>query len=191
MPKTPAVAITQLLQDWKAGDADALERLMPLVHDELRRLARQHMGRERPGHTLQPTALVHEAYLRLLKIKSIKWEDRDHFFAVAARLMRRILVDSARARHAQKRGDGQEPVPLDCAPAASSPDDGLLALENALVKLEAFDERKARVVELRFFTGQTVEEAARVLGVSPRTVKRDWLLAKAWLAAELSGLDDM
>lgn len=161
---------------------------MPLVHNELRRLARRHMGRERLGHTLQPTALVNEAYLRLLEIKQIEWQDRDHFFAVAARLMRRILVDSARARQAQKRGDGIRPVSLeDVLSPQSHHHDGLLELENALQKLEEMDPRKARVVELRFFTGLSVEEAARVLGVSTRTVKRDWLFAKAWLSSEISG----
>src|ERR1700754_5216134 len=141
---SPPVRITELLKEWKAGHDGALEQLMPLVHDELRRLARRHMGRERPGHTLQPTALVNEAYLRLLEIKEIRWQDRDHFFAVAARLMRRILVDSARARRAQKRGDGVIPVSLDdlAIPAVElDADHSLLELEKALLKLEAMDAR--------------------------------------------------
>jgi RNA polymerase sigma-70 factor (ECF subfamily) len=159
------------------------------VHDELRRLARRHMKREKPEHTLQPTALVNEAYLRLVNLKRLQWEDRNHFFAIAARLMRRILVDSARARRTHKRGDGVSPVQIEdvaAPPAESDPDHALLELEKALLKLETMDARKARVVELRFFTGLSVEETGQVLGVSPRTIKRDWLFAKAWLSSQLS-----
>jgi RNA polymerase sigma-70 factor (ECF subfamily) len=180
--------ITRLLQEWSAGEDDALERLVPLVYKELRRLARQHMGRERHGHTLQPTALVSEAFLRLLDIKQVVWQDREHFFAVAARLMRRILVDSARARGAHKRGDGIQPISLDDLPDhPPSPQYDLLPLDQALLKLEGMDARKARVVELRVFMGLSIEEAAVALGVSGETVKRDWRLAKAWLSAELQG----
>jgi RNA polymerase sigma factor (TIGR02999 family) len=178
--------ITRLLHDWSSGDEEALNVLMPLVHRELRLLARQHMRRERNQHTLQATALVSEAYLRLLELKQIQWEDREHFFAVAARLMRRILVDAARARNAQKRGVGEEAVPLDEAQAArSDPENELLFVDEALQSLQAMDKRKAQVVELRVFMGLSVEEAAEVLGVSAETVKRDWRLAKAWLKREL------
>jgi RNA polymerase sigma factor (TIGR02999 family) len=180
--------ITRLLQEWSAGEDEALERLVPLVYKELRRLARHHMGRERQGHTLQPTALVSEAFLRLLGIKQVVWQDREHFFAVAARLMRRILVDSARARGSHKRGDGIRPVSLDgLANHPPIPQYDLLPLDEALLKLEGMDTRKARVVELRVFMGLSVEEAAVALGVSSETVKRDWRLAKAWLSAELQG----
>jgi RNA polymerase sigma factor (TIGR02999 family) len=178
--------ITQLLHEWSAGSEEALDVLMPLVHRELRLLARRHMGQERQGHTLQATALVSEAYLRLLELKQIQWEDREHFFAVAARLMRRILVDAARARDAQKRGLGVQPVSLDEAESkeVNAPSD-LLFVDEALKRLQAFDARKAQVVELRVFMGLSVEEAALVLEVSTETVKRDWRLAKAWLKQEL------
>ena len=153
--------ITRLLHDWSTGDDEALNILMPLVHRELRQLARQHMRSERHGHTLQATALVSEAYLRLLTLKQIQWEDRDHFFAVAARLMRRILVDAARARDAEKRGFGTEPVPLDQAESKEDHSAGdLLFVDEALRKLQAFDARKAQVVELRVFMGLSVEETA-------------------------------
>ena len=178
--------ITRLLHEWSSGDEEALNVLMPLVHRELRLLARRHMHHERQGHTLQATALVSEAYLRLLELKQIQWEDREHFFAVAARLMRRILVDAARARDAQKRGLGVDPVPLDEAESkeiGASAD--LLFVDEALQRLQAFDARKAQVIELRVFMGLSVEEAALVLGVSAETVKRDWRLAKAWLKQEL------
>lgn len=177
--------ITQLLRAWGGGNRQALDDLLPLVHDELRQIARCHMRGERERHTLQPTALVSEAYLRLLEIKEIRWEDREHFFAVAARLMRRILIDSARARKAAKRGDGVQPLPLEDAQAALAPAADLIAVDQALRKLAAVDARKARIVELRVFMGLTVEEVANVLGVSPETVKRDWRLSKAWLATEL------
>jgi RNA polymerase sigma factor (TIGR02999 family) len=160
------------------------------VHRELQQLARRHMRQERHGHTLQATALVSEAYLRLLELKQIQWEDREHFFAVAARLMRRILVDAARARHAQKRGDGVETVPLEEAQSAeSNPEGDLLFVDEALRSLQAVDKRKAQVVELRVFMGLSVEQAASVLGVSTETVKRDWRLAKAWLKRELEPAD--
>lgn len=159
---------------------------MSLVHRELRQIARLHMRSERHGHTLQATALVSEAYLRLLNLKQIQWEDRDHFFAVAARLMRRILVDAARARDSQKRGLGVEPLPLDRAESKEDhPAADLLFVDEALRRLQAFDARKAQVVELRVFVGLSVEEAAAALGVSVETVKRDWRLAKAWLKHEL------
>lgn len=178
--------ITRLLHDWSSGDEEALNVLIPLVHRELRLLARQHMRRERHDHTLQATALVSEAYMRLLELKQIRWEDREHFFAVAARLMRRILVDAARARNAQKRGVGEQMVPLEEAQSAHrDPESELLFVDEALQSLQALDKRKAQVVELRIFMGLSVEEAAEVLGVSAETVKRDWRLAKAWLKREL------
>ena len=178
--------ITRLLHEWSSGDEEALNVLVPLVHRELRQLARRQMNQERQGHTLQATALVSEAYLRLLDLKQIQWEDREHFFAVAARLMRRILVDAARARDAQKRGLGIEPVPLDHAESKETGAQAdLLFVDEALKRLQAFDVRKAQVVELRVFMGLSVEEAALVLQVSTETVKRDWRLAKAWLKREL------
>lgn len=185
---SPEARITRLLHQWSAGDEEALQILMPLVHRELRQLARRHMRHERESHTLQATALVNEAYLRLLEVKQIRWEDREHFFAVAARLMRRILVESARARDAQKRGGGARPVPLEEADvaASSSPAADLLCVDEALRTLEALDARKAQVVELRVFMGLSVDEAAVVLGVSAETVKRDWRLAKSWMAQHLA-----
>lgn len=189
MSRTPGT-ITELLTKWKEGREEALDRLIPLVHQELCALARAQMRSERVGHTLQATALVNEAYLRLVAIKKVQWEDRNHFFAVSARLMRRILVDSARARQSEKRGSGVRPISLEEAPAIpAAPEYGLLALDRALKKLEAMDARKVRIVELRYFAGCSVEETATILGVSPRTVKRDWVLAKAWLSSELSGGD--
>ncbi len=178
--------ITRLLRDWSSGDEEALNVLMPLVHRELRLLARQHLRHERHERTLQATALVSEAYLRLLELKQIQWEDREHFFAVSARLMRRILVDAARTRRAQKRGDGQPSMPLEAAQGAHrDAESELLFVDEALQSLQAVDKRKAQVVELRVFMGLSVEEAAGVLGVSEETVKRDWRLAKAWLKREL------
>jgi RNA polymerase sigma-70 factor (ECF subfamily) len=175
--------VTELLHAWSAGDERALEDLIPVVYDELSRLARRKMAGERPGQTLQPTALVNEAYLRLLDVKRLKWQDRAHFYAIAARVMRRILVDHARRRHAQKRGDQVEVLPIDEVSVISTgPSYDVLTLDEALSTLEAIDARKARVVELRCFTGLTVEESAVALGVSPETVKRDWKMAKAMLA---------
>jgi RNA polymerase sigma factor (TIGR02999 family) len=179
--------ITRLLQEWSGGDEDALNALIPLVERELRRLARQRVARERPGMTLQATDLVNEAYLRLLDVKQVQWQDREHFFAVAVRVMRRILVDAGRSRAAQKRGDGVRPVPLEHAEEqAASPSYDLLALDEALKRLETIAPRRVRVVELRYFVGLSVEETAAALDVSVETVKRDWRLAKAWLAHELS-----
>jgi RNA polymerase sigma-70 factor, ECF subfamily len=178
--------ITELLLAWNGGDSDALGRLMPLVDDELRRLAHSYMARERSGHTLQTTALVNEAYLRLVDSSRVRWQNRAHFFAVSAQLMRRILVDFARARQKLKRGGDVVQVSLDDAGEISAergPD--LIALDDALKTLAAFDERKSRVVELRFFGGLSVEETAEVLEVSPVTVMRDWGMAKAWLLREL------
>ena len=162
-----------------------MERLIPLVHGELRRLARRHMGHERVGHTLQPTALVNEAYLRLIDISQVKWQNRAHFFAMSARLMRRILVDFARSRHYQKRGGGAQKVSLDEAMLSTERGGDLVALDDALVALAAVDARKSQVVEMRFFGGLSVEETAEALRVSVDTVMRDWKLAKVWLLREL------
>jgi RNA polymerase sigma-70 factor (ECF subfamily) len=178
--------VTELLHAWGAGDETALHRLVPLVESELRRLAGAYMARERPGHTLQPTALVNEAFLRLIDAQSVRWHGRAHFFGIAARLMRRVLVDHARARGFQKRGGGAQTVPLETTILVSrAPDIALLDLDRALDALAEVDERKARVVEMRFFGGLTVEETAGALGVSGDTVKRDWRLAKLWLLKTL------
>jgi RNA polymerase sigma-70 factor (ECF subfamily) len=184
---TPAPAdVTALLRAWRGGSEAALDRLMPLVHDELRQIARRHMRRERPGHSLQATALVNEAYLRLVDVNRIDWHDRAHFFAMASRVMRRVLVDSARARQYQKRGGGAVRVTLaDDLVAAPGQGEDLIALDDALEALEKVAERKSRVVELRFFGGLSVDETAGVLGVSPDTVTRDWNFARSWLKREL------
>jgi RNA polymerase sigma factor (TIGR02999 family) len=178
--------VTQLLLDWSEGDKAALDRLMPLVYDELRRLARYYMRRERPGHTMQTTALVNEAYLRLIDQKSVRWQNRAHFFGIASQMMRRILVDHARSRHYAKRGGGAEKVSLDEAMIVSEERaSDVVALDDALKSLEAIDQRKSQIVEMRFFGGLSIEETAEVLGVSPGTVMRDWTLAKAWLHREI------
>jgi RNA polymerase sigma-70 factor (ECF subfamily) len=187
-PATP----TELLLAWNRGEDEALERLMPLVHEELRRLAMRYMSRERPDHSLQATALVNETYLRLIDVKRIKWQNRAHFFAMSARLMRRILVDMARARGNQKRGGGARNVSLDVSLeealiVSNEQTPGLVALDDALKALAAIYPRKSEVVELRFFGGLDVEETAEALDVSPETVKRDWRFAKMWLLRELSG----
>ena len=176
-----------MLGAWGQGDEGAYERLIPLVHDELHRIARRCMAGERPGHSLQPTALVNEAYLRLVDARSVRWQDRAHFLALAARLMRRILVDYARAKQFQKRGGGAVRVTFDeWGLAAASQGHDLVALHDALEVLAQFDERKSRVIELRFFGGLSVEETASVLGVSVDTVMRDAKLARAWLFRELT-----
>lgn len=188
--ETSDPAITRLLQEWSGGRSEAIERLVPLVYRELHGLASRHLARERASHTLQPTALVHEAYLRLSKTVLPDWQDRAHFFAVAAKVMRRILVDHARQRGRIKRGGAAPVVPLDgvdpAAAAAIDPVDAL-ALDGALTRLEGQDAQQAKVVELRFFGGLTVEETAEVMGVSSGTVKRDWVVARAWLYRELAG----
>ncbi len=186
VPSSPTHEVTQLLVAWGNGDKAALDRLMPLVYEELRRLARHYMSRERPGHTLQSTALVNEAYLRLVEQEGMRWENRAHFFGIAARLMRQILVEHARSRQAAKRGGGQYRLSLSRVDRlASAPDINLLALDDALGRLEALDPQKSRIVELRYFGGLGIEETAEVIGVSPATVKRDWSMARAWLRREL------
>jgi RNA polymerase sigma factor (TIGR02999 family) len=182
---------TARLQAWSRGDKAAFDALVPLVHGELRRLARHYMRQERTGHTLQPTALVNEAYLRLIDLKRMRWQQRAHFLAMASRVMRRILVDSARARRYQKRGGSTQKVSLDEALMVSTePGRDLVALDDALKGLAAVDPQKGQVVEMRFFGGLTVEECAEALHVSVDTVTREWRLAKVWLLRELSGQRD-
>ena len=185
---TSQLRVTQLLEDWSGGDAAAFDKLVPLVEPELHRLAQRYMSHERPGHTLQATALVNEAYLRLVDKTHPHWRNRAHFFAAAAQLMRRIMVDHARERCTLKRGADPIKVTLD-ETALLSQERGaaLLALDEALEKLGAVDARQCQVVEMRYFGGLTIEEVAEVLKVRPRTVVRDWTLAKAWLYAALSG----
>src|SRR5438132_13553113 len=187
MPIAPHL-VTTLLKKWGKGDESALEQLMPLVHDELHRLAHQHMRREGPGHILQTSALINEAYLRLVDQPEVRWENRNHFFGIAARLMRRILVDDARKRNAAKRGSATIQVSLH--EAMTVPQEqaaNVVALDDALKSLEAIDSRQSEIVELRFFGGLSIEETANVLQVSPGTVMRDWTFARAWLRNEMSG----
>jgi RNA polymerase sigma factor (TIGR02999 family) len=186
MPTASSGQVTHLLRAWSNGDPQALEHLLPLVETELRRLARGYMSRERRDHTLQTTALINEAFIRLAGAQNLRWQDRAHFFGICAKLMRRVLVDYARARGFQKRGARAEKVPLheESIPAPEPPLD-LLALDFALQTLATKDERKCRIVELRFFAGLSVEETAEVLRVSPDTVKRDWRMAKLWLLRQL------
>jgi RNA polymerase sigma-70 factor (ECF subfamily) len=182
--------ITRLLAAWSDGDQSALDKLVPLVQSELHRLAHHYMGRERPGHTLQTSALVNEAYIRLIDWKNVRWQNRAHFFAVSAQLMRRILVDFARERHYLKRGGGALQVSLSEAAAfAVDKEADLVALDEALVQLSEMDRRKGQVVELRFFGGLSVKEVAEVLKVSEETVMRDWRLAKVWLLRQLGRED--
>ncbi len=185
---TPAPSeVSQLLRAWGNGDRTALDKLMPLVYDELRRMAKRYMERQPAGHTLQTTALIHEAYLRLVDQSEAQWQNRAHFFAVAATAMRHILVDHARTRQAAKRDGAAQQVTLDEAAAVSVERAAeLVALDDALQSLEAFDQRKSHVVEMRYFGGLTVEETAEALQVSPETVARDWRLARTWLLRELS-----
>jgi RNA polymerase sigma-70 factor, ECF subfamily len=182
--------VTELLLAWGSGDRSALDELVPLVHQELRRLARSQMRGERDNHTLQTTALVNEAFLRLIDLRRIRWQDRAHFLALSAQLMRRVLVDHARTRNYRKRGGGAATVALDdVAVAVPERAADLVALDEALENLARVDPRKSRVVELRFFGGLSVEETAGALNVSPETVMRDWRLAKVWLLREMSRRD--
>jgi RNA polymerase sigma-70 factor (ECF subfamily) len=178
--------VTGLLRAWSGGDEQALQKLIPLVYEQLHAAARRYMARERVGHTLQTTALIHETYLRLVDIRQIKWQNRAHFFAICARLMRRILIDFARSRGYQKRGGAAPHVNFDEAVLVSAqPDVNLVAVDDALNRLALVDERKSKVVELRFFGGMGVKETAEVMKVSADTVMRDWKLAKVWLLREL------
>jgi len=180
--------ITQLLNQWSNGDAEVLDDLMPLIYVELRRQASGYLRRERVNHTLQPTALINEAYLKLIDQRDVKWQNRAHFFAIAAQAMRRILVDYARERHREKRGGAAENLPIDEALTIVSQEKSvdLVALDEALNKLAKFDERQSRVVELRYFSGLSIDETAEVLNVSNVTIRRDWNMAKAWLHQEIT-----
>ena len=183
----PAESVTQLLLKWGEGDASSLEKLMPLVYDELRRLASNYLRRERQNHTLQPTALVNEAYLKLVDQKNAHWQNRAQFYGVAAQLMRRILVDHARQHHAAKRGgSNQQRLSITSARAfAQTPDVDVLAVHEALKELKQFDEQQVRIVDLRFFGGLSIDEPAEVLGIGHATVERDWKMARAWLRQKL------
>jgi RNA polymerase sigma factor (TIGR02999 family) len=186
MPRTPQ-SVTQLLIAWNGGDKQALDKLLPVVYDELRRQAARYLRRERPGHTLQTTALIHEAYLRLIDQKSVQWQNRAQFFGIAAQMMRRILVDHARTKHRAKRGGSDVRVSLtDATSVTKDPDLNLVELDEALNRLEKIDPQQSKIVELRFFSGLNVEETAAALQISPATVKRDWKVAKAWLHREIS-----
>jgi RNA polymerase sigma-70 factor (ECF subfamily) len=187
--RSSSPAVTDLLVAWSGGDESAFDELVPLIHAELHRLARRHMRGERKHHTLQTTALVNEAFLRLTTLKRIRWQDRAHFFAVSARLMRRVLVDHARSRQFLKRGGGVRTTPFDETSIPVEPRVDLVALDDALEALAAIDPRKAKVVEMRFFAGFTVDETAAALDVSAETVMRDWRVAKAWLHRELQRHD--
>jgi RNA polymerase sigma factor (TIGR02999 family) len=179
------------LIDWNDGSREALDQLLPLVYDELRRMASRYLQRERPGHTLQGTALVHEAYLRLIDQTRVRWQNRAHFLGVAAQMIRRILVDHARAKKSSKRGGSALTLSLDESievPGRRDPD--LVSLDDSLTDLAGIDPQQARIVELRYFTGLSIEETAEVLGISPATVKRDWAVARAWLFRELSGREE-
>lgn len=187
MGAAPAPEVTRLLMSWSKGDRSALEALMPLVYGELRQLASAYLRRERPGHTLQSTALVHEAFLRLVDQRGVEWRNRAHFYGIAAQMIRRILVDYARAQHAEKRGSGNMKLSLDEALAVPGKTElDLLGLDQALDRLAALDVRQARVVELRFFAGLSIEETAEVMELSPATVKREWTTARAWLFREMT-----
>lgn len=185
-PSPLSARVSLLLANWRQGDQEAREALVPLVYSELRRIARRHLWREHPGHTLESAALVHEAYLRLIGQRSPPWQNRAHFFGVAARLMRQILVDHARNRLAAKRGAGVPRLSLDAQVASPHQHEvDLVALDDALDRLAALDPRQGRIIELRFFAGLSIEETALVLGISPATVKREWTTARAWLLREL------
>ncbi len=180
--------ITRLLKAWSGGDQSALEDLMPVVYTEIRKLARSYLRRERPDHTLQATALVHEAYMRLVDQRDVAWQNRAHFFGIAAQIMRRILVDHARSQKAEKRGSGQVPIVIDEKLEIADASMDFVALDDALKALAELDERQAKLVELRYFGGLSIEETAEVMQLSPATVKREWAGARTWLRRELSRL---
>jgi RNA polymerase sigma factor (TIGR02999 family) len=188
--RTPSHTVTDLLQAWASGDSAALDKLVPVVYEELREQARRYLRRERPGHTLQTTDLVHETYMRLVGQRQANWQNRAQFFGVAAQIMRRVLIDHARSKHAAKRGGVAIQITLDDATETEERDVDLdvdlFELDEALTRLTALDPQQAKVVELRYFTGLGIEEAAQVLGISPATVKREWAMARAWLRRELS-----
>ena len=184
-PELPSQPVSALLGKWRAGDQEALQVLIPLVYEELRRIAQHHLRQERPDHTLQSTALVHEAYLRLMKQGPAEVENRAHFLAVASRLMRQILVDHARAHRAAKRGGGLKLELQDAMAVLEAQNIDLVALDNALNELARLDPQQSRIVEMRFFGGLSIEDTANVIGVSPTTVKREWATARAWLLREM------
>ena len=178
--------ISVILRDWNGGSRASADALLPLVYDELRSIAANYLRKERSDHTLQPTALVHEAYMKLVDISDMRWQDRAHFFAVSSNVMRHILVDHARAKRTEKRGGGAQKIALQDVVSLSTTDDvDLIAIDDALKELAKFDEQQSRIVELRFFGGLTIEETAHVVGISPATVKREWAMAKAWLRRKL------
>lgn len=193
MPEAPPIPdeITSMLKAWSEGDRAAADQFMPLIYDELRRQARRFLNRERANHTLQTTALVHEAYLRLIEQRDVSWQNRAHFFGIAAQMMRRILVNHAVSRKRDKRGGTAEKIQLDETIQIRAADKGvdLIELDEALNRLEKLDERQSRVVELRYFGGMSIEETAEVMALSPATVKREWNMARTWLRAELIGTD--
>jgi len=189
MASGPAPDVTQLLSKWSSGDQSALDQLLPLVYGELHRLAAAYLRRERSNHTLQSTALVHEAFMRMVHQQDVQWKNRAHFFAICAQMIRRILVDYARSQHAEKRGSGAVKLALDDAmavPQAPATDVDLLGLNDALDRLAEMDERQSRIVELRFFAGLSIEETAEVLHLSPASIKREWQTARAWLFREMT-----
>jgi RNA polymerase sigma factor (TIGR02999 family) len=190
MTDRPAADITRLLHDWRGGDRDALDRLIPLVYEELRVIAARHLSHEWRRESIQTTALVNEAYMKLVDQRRVDWQNRSHFFAIAAQVMRRVLLDDARRRLCQKRGSGETPISIETlsASAKDGPLDAvdLIAIDRALGELERLDPDQARIVELRFFAGLTVEETSAVLGISPATVKREWSIAKGWLHRALT-----
>ena len=180
--------ITKLLLAWRDGEPAALDRLMPIVYEELKRLASAYMRRQKPGHSLQTVDLVNEAYMRLIDSSRVKWQDRNHFYAIASQIMRRLLVDSARKRNSQKRGGGRAQITLDDnLEIAGGPGTDLVALDEAMKRLAVLNPRQSRIIELRYFGGLTEEETAEVLGLSSRTIRRDWTVARAWLFRELTG----
>ena len=190
--ETSTGEVTRLLQDWSIGNREALDRLLPLVYDELRRLAHSYLTRERPDHTLQTTALVHEAWLKLIDQRSVNWQNRAQFFAISAQAMRRILLDNARRHTAAKRGSGGQKVSLDEVATLSrdTANESLIALDEALQKLATIDPDQSRIVELRYFGGLTIEETAEVLQTSPSSVQREWTIARAWLYNAIAGRAD-
>lgn len=190
--ESSAGEVTRLLQDWSVGNREALDKLLPLVYNELRRLAHSYLTHERPDHTLQTTALVHEAYLKLIDQRSVNWENRAQFFAISAQAMRRILLDNARRHSAAKRGSGGQKISLDevATLSSDSANESLIALDMALQQLEIIDSVQSKIVELRYFGGMTIEETAEVLKISPSSIQREWTIARAWLYKAITGAPD-
>lgn len=190
--ESSAGEVTRLLQDWSVGNREALDKLLPLVYNELRRLAHSYLTHERPDHTLQTTALVHEAYMKLIDQRSVNWENRAQFFAISAQAMRRILLDNARRHSAAKRGSGGQKISLDevATLSSDSANESLIALDMALRQLEIIDSVQSKIVELRYFGGLTIEETAEVLKISPSSIQREWTIARAWLYKAITGAPD-